>query len=96
MKKSRSFVRCLRSVAVAAVAARALIARPRLWPTALRQAARFAPGGWWRRPPFLPLPAGGLIGFRSEAMYGDPGKRPEPEDVIVWLEWCRAQNRSTS
>ena len=34
-------------------AARVLIVRPSLWPTAAVQARRFAPDGWWRRAPFL-------------------------------------------
>lgn len=71
---------------------RALVVRPRLWSTAAVEFARFAPNGWWRRPPFLPLPPAGLAGFRAETMYGDPAAEPSRSDVIVWLEWCRAQN----
>ena len=37
----------------------AVARRPALWRTSLRQARRLAPRGWWRRPPFLPLPAPG-------------------------------------
>ena len=29
-------------------------------------------------------------------MYGDPGIPPSPTDIVVWLEWCRTQNRSAS
>ena len=72
---------------------RALAARPRLWLAALVALARFAPDGWWRRPPFLPLPRPGLARFRSETMYGDPDTVPLPADLVVWLEWCRAQDR---
>ncbi len=74
----------------------ALATRPRLWPTALVQAARFAPRRWWRRPPFVPVPTGELTRFRSETMYGDPRVPPSLNDIVVWLEWCRAQNRSTA
>ena len=73
--------------------ARAAAARPRLWPTALVELARFAPDGWWRRPPFLPLPRPGLTRFRSETMYGDPDDGASAGDLVVWLEWCHAQNR---
>lgn len=73
--------------------ARALAARPRLWTTALIEMARFAPGGWWRRPPFMPLPPPRLARFRSETMYGHRDAAPSPADLVVWLEWCRAQNR---
>ena len=74
-------------------AARAVAARPRLWPTAVAQLVRFAPDRWWRRPPFVPLPPPDLVRFRSETMYGDPTQAPSSADVVVWLEWCRAQDR---
>ena len=77
-------------------ATRALATRPRLWPTALIQSVRFVPDRWWRRFPFLPLPPSELARFRSETMYGDPRVAPSPADIVVWLEWCRAQNRSAS
>ena len=35
----------------------AIARRPGLWSTALRQARRLTPTGWWRTPPFLPVPA---------------------------------------
>lgn len=71
--------------------ARAVATRPRLWPTATALLLRFAPDGWWRRPPFVPLPPADLLRFRSETMYGDPAQAPSPADLAVWLEWCRAQ-----
>ncbi|HZP29416.1 MAG TPA: hypothetical protein VFC99_10725 [Acidimicrobiia bacterium] len=49
-----------------------MLAHPELWPTALRQAARLAPAGWWRRPPFLPLPDREYLRFRLETQYGSP------------------------
>jgi hypothetical protein len=70
--------------------AAAVIVRPRLWVTALRQAHRLAPRGWWRRPPFLPLPDRGYSAFRQVTQYGDADHAPDVEDVLVWLEWCRA------
>ena len=72
--------------------AQALAARPHLWPTAIAQLIRFAPDRWWCRSPFVPLPPADLVRFRSETMYGDPAQRPSPADVVVWLEWCRAQD----
>ena len=69
----------------------AVAARPRLWPTAAALLVRFAPDRWWRQPPFVPLPPTDLMGFRSETMYGDPSETPSPADLVVWLEWCRAQ-----
>ena len=72
--------------------ARAVAARPRLWPTAMALLVRFAPDRWWRRPPFVPLPPTDLVRFRSETMFGDPAQAPSAADLVMWLEWCRAQN----
>ena len=55
------------------VAIRVLAVRPWLWPTALRQLRNFAPDGWWRRAPFLPI----LIEHSSSSGY-HPVRRPEP------------------
>ncbi|MBI2708311.1 MAG: hypothetical protein HYX34_01250 [Actinobacteria bacterium] len=72
--------------AVAAVAR-----RPRLWRAGLRQARRLAPTGWWRRPPYLPLPAPEWVAFRLETMYGDADHPIEPGDVVAWLRWSARQ-----
>ncbi len=67
----------------------AVAARPRLWPTAVRQLRRTAPPGWWRRRPFLPIPSGEYLEFRLQTHYGTTDHRWEPADVIGYLEWCR-------
>jgi len=72
----------------------AVVRRPSLWPTALRAARRTATPGWWRRPPFLPLPSGDYLRFRLVTQYGDPGRDPDPDDVIAYLSWCRDWDRS--
>lgn len=72
-------------------AVRVLLPRPRLWPTAVRQVARFAPDRWWRRPPFLPIPDRALLEFRGITQYGDPDHEVEGDDLVAWLEWCRAE-----
>jgi len=68
-------------------------ARPGLWPTAVRQTGRLARRGWWRRPPFLPLPGADYLRFRMETQYGDELHRPQPTDVIDYLTWCRQIER---
>jgi hypothetical protein len=68
----------------------AVARRPALWPTAVRQARRTARPGWWRRPPFLPLPGGEYLRFRLLTQYGDVDRTPVPADAIAYLEWCRA------
>jgi hypothetical protein len=68
--------------------------RPPLWGTAVRQAAVLAEPGWWRRPPFLPLPAPAYLRFRLQAAYGGAGDRePEPADLVTYLRWCRDARR---
>lgn len=51
---------------------------------------RLVPPRWWRRPPFLPLPARDYVRFRLlTAAGGDGSAAAEPADLIQWLEWCR-------
>ena len=67
----------------------AVALRPVLWGVALRQAHRLADRHWWRRPPFLPVPARAYAVFRTTTQYGDPTAAPSVDDVIVWLQWVR-------
>lgn len=71
----------------------AIARHPLLWPTALRQALVLAPAGWWRRAPHLPLPDAAYLRFRMVTQYGDPDHEPEPEDLLTYLHWCRAERR---
>ena len=67
----------------------ALVRRPALWGTAVRQARRLAAPGWWRRPPFLPIPPRGYREMRAVTQYGDPRHPPLPHDVLHYMVWCR-------
>jgi len=67
----------------------ALLKRPDLWPAA----ARLVPPKWWRRRPPSPIPPAGYRRFRTETMYGRAG-RLEADDLIRYLEWCRAMART--
>ena len=71
-----------------------LLRRPSLWATALGQARRLAPPGWWRRRPYLPVPDRDYLRFRMETQYGSD-HRPAPEDVVTYLHWVRAERRSS-
>lgn len=71
----------------------AVVGRPGLWLTALRQARRLARRGWWYRPPFLPLPGRAYLGFRAETQYGDQSHPPIPQDVLNYLAWCQEMGR---
>jgi hypothetical protein len=68
----------------------AVLPHPSLWLTGARQAKRLAAPGWWRRPPFLPLPARDYLRFRMETAYGGAGDQmPEADDLVTYLRWCR-------
>jgi hypothetical protein len=69
----------------------AVARRPRLWSTALRQTRRLAPRGWWRRPPFLPLPDRDYLRFRLQTMYGGGEQTPRTADVLTYLWWCKRE-----
>jgi hypothetical protein len=71
----------------------AVIVRPWLWITALAQAYRLVPRGWWRTSPFLPVPSRDYMEFRLVTQYGGGhGAARGPirsEDVVAYLRWCR-------
>jgi len=67
----------------------ALALRPALWRVSLRQIGRLAPPGWWRRPPFLPVPDEDYLRFRLQTAYGDPTQLPPVDDVLTYLHWCK-------
>jgi hypothetical protein len=76
-------------------AALAVVVRPSLWGTAVRQVLVLAEPGWWRASPRLPIPEPGYLRFRLQTAYGDPDRDPDPADVVTYLHWCRAWPRVT-
>jgi hypothetical protein len=69
----------------------AVLSHPSLWWTGVRQARRLARPGWWRHPPFLPLPTREYLRFRMETAYGGAGDQPlQADDLVTYLRWCRA------
>lgn len=72
-----------------------VVRRPVLWPTAARQARVLARPGWWRRPPFLPIPDRAYLRFRMQTAYGgDGGTSPTDDDLLAYLRWCRHYPRA--
>ena len=70
--------------------------RPRIIPHLVRAAWAFRARGWYRRPPFLPLPPRSYMRWRMETAYGDPDAVPpidELERYLVWTGRMRAQMR---
>ena len=72
----------------------AVLRRPSLWLTALRQWKRTTPSGWWKRRPFLPLPGREYLQFRMVTQYGYANRRATPADVLNYLAWCRQHDRA--
>lgn len=76
----------------------AVLRRPSLWVTAIRQVARLAPNGWWRRAPFLPVPPAEYLEFRLVTQYGGGHGAPQAgirsEDVVDYLQWCKQWNQA--
>ena len=68
-----------------------LLLRPRLWPGALASLVELAPRGWWRRPPFLPIPDRAWLGFRLETAYGDANAPILAADLVEFLTWRKGQ-----
>jgi hypothetical protein len=49
---------------------------------------RFRRLHWWRRFPFLPLPATDYVHWRMHTAYGDHHAVPPAEDVIRYARWA--------
>jgi hypothetical protein len=75
----------------AAVVARALLGHPELWWASVGAVRRMARRGWWRHPPFLPVPGDAYWRFRLVTANGGDGETDalEPSDVVAYLRWCQ-------
>jgi hypothetical protein len=69
------------------LAVRAL-ARPATGVALVRVAWRFRRRNWWRRFPFLPLPATDYVRWRMHTAYGDYDATPPAEDVERYARWA--------
>ena len=65
--------------------------RPGLAADLLRVAWRFRARGWYRRPPFLPLPPPEYVRWRMHTAYGDEDVVPPAEDVERYARWVGRQ-----
>jgi hypothetical protein len=61
---------------------------PRTGVALLRVAWRFRSRDWYRRFPFLPLPAKDYVRWRMYTAYGDETFVPPPEDVVKYARWA--------
>ena len=67
----------------------AVLVRPYLWPTAIGAVFALARRGWWKRPPFLPIPDSEMVRWRVTTAYGQPDMALESADVLSYLRWRR-------
>jgi hypothetical protein len=63
--------------------------RPRLALDLLRTAWAFRRRGWWRHPPYLPLPDRTYLRWRMYTAYADESAVPPPDDVVRFARWRR-------
>lgn len=63
--------------------------RPRAGWALLRTGWRFRARGWYRRPPFLPLPPASYIAWRLHTAYGDEAHLPDADELQRYLDWVR-------
>jgi hypothetical protein len=66
-----------------------VVRRPGLALEALRFAAATAPTGWYRKPPFLPLPEPIYRDWRLATAYGTSDAPVTPHEMEEFLEWRR-------
>lgn len=71
----------------------ALARRPDLWGEGLRTMIAVAPTGWWRRPPFIPIPDPAYMQWRLATAHGEASSPLEPGELIHYLEWRKRQHR---
>ena len=72
-------------VRLAALAVR----RPALVPALLAAAWRFRRRGWYRVPPFLPLPPADYLDWRMHTAYGEEAVAPDARELARYLRWSR-------
>lgn len=61
---------------------------PRTGIALMRTGWRFRSRHWYRRFPFLPLPAREYLRWRMYTAYGDAQVVPPPDDVVRYARWA--------
>jgi len=61
---------------------------PRTGAALLRVGWRFRARGWYRRFPFLPLPARDYLKWRMYTAYGDADIVPPADDIVRYSRWA--------
>lgn len=66
---------------------RRLALHPKILLLMLRAGWRFRARGWYRRPPFLPIPPAEYMEWRMQTAYGLEGPEPTIEELERYLRW---------
>ncbi len=61
---------------------------PSLAMALMRVGWRFRRRGWYRRLPFLPLPAANYLRWRMYTAYGDEHAVPPADDIVRYARWA--------
>jgi hypothetical protein len=64
------------------------VRNPRIGTALLRVGWRFRSRDWYRRFPFLPLPAPAYVHWRMYTAYGDGDTVPPADDVVRYARWA--------
>lgn len=64
------------------------VANPATGLALLRTGWRFRRRGWYRRPPFLPLPDRNYLRWRMHTAYGRDDAVPPAGDVVRYARWA--------
>jgi hypothetical protein len=67
--------------------------RPTIIPHLLGAAWAMRARGWFKRPPFLPLPPRGYVDWRMETAYGSADAHPPVEELVRYLAWSARLRR---
>ena len=70
------------------------IRQPSLIPALLEAAWAFRSNGWYRRPPFLPIPSKAYMRWRMETAYGDPDAVPPNTELERYIRWGAEMRKS--
>ena len=74
---------------------RAAAKSPGLIPDLVSSAWAFRRRGWYRRPPFLPLPSAAYLRWRMDTAYGDPEAVPPVDELRRFLRWARNMRKAS-
>ncbi len=72
----------------------ALLWKPSLWSTSIKQIFILAKSRWLLIPPLLPFPSNDFLEFRIITYQGESGKLPQTNVVITWLTWVADLEKS--